>query len=518
MHTLFAIDFHSYYPLAVAEIGQESENFARFDPELGLLHIHLKHAGLRLPVFYGQSSVSISGCQNKMIDCAQIRLELLRHHVRQNHQDNLPAAQEPLYGPIASAFHNPTRVALFQLTNTNRPLQMSRFTVIPVPASQQNVSAGKVEKKNANNKMLHVKVNDDAKPEQKSENNCSGSPSDSTDSGMPSSPPFLTTDDDEDTLSPLPSSHPVISASNRFHFNATTHPMQIDQPQFRSRSASESLDFRQSPTLSSSTKTLTGSVSSNSSSLSPNGTPLRSILKKPKLLAPGLGNTCLIATSTNGARRAPTRYVLARSISECHDEQMFIGDEFQFGEDEVISMEDLTVAGGNPLSVCAEVDEETYDSNDSDEPTKPTAEQQRKKRVSFNEQVQARIYRSNSSILATRNKQERKLRNRMRRRAESESDQQSLSVDELLRIPTIPLQKLSAEEKLEGEDSEENTAADKKELPPLNERRDSGFDSNDSNDSGMDSPPQEAMQVDTSSPKKVQRIVSADSAYEELME
>lgn len=53
-----------------------------------------------------------------MIDCAQIRLELLRHHVRQNnHQDNLPREeQQQLYGPIASAFHNPTRVALFQLT------------------------------------------------------------------------------------------------------------------------------------------------------------------------------------------------------------------------------------------------------------------------------------------------------------------------------------------------------------------------------------------------------------------
>lgn len=59
------------------------------------------------------------------------------------------------------------------------------------------------------------------------------------------------------------------------------------------------------------------------------------------------------------------------------------------------------------------------------------------------------IFRSNSSILATRNKQERKLRNRMRRRAESESDQQPLSIEDLIRIPTIPLQKLSAEEKVD---------------------------------------------------------------------
>lgn len=63
-----------------------------------------------------------------MLDCAQLRIESLRHNVRQNHhQDNLPpahnqlrsAAPIPVFndcGPIASAFHNPTRVALFQLT------------------------------------------------------------------------------------------------------------------------------------------------------------------------------------------------------------------------------------------------------------------------------------------------------------------------------------------------------------------------------------------------------------------
>jgi hypothetical protein len=79
-------------------------------------------------------------------------------------------------------------------------------------------------------------------------------------------------------------------------------------------------------------------------------------------------------------------------------------------------------------------------------PRNLAAEQQRKKRVSFNEQVQARVYRSNSSIIATKNKQERKLRNRLRRRAESESDQ-VLSVEDLMSIPTIPLCKLSAEEK-----------------------------------------------------------------------
>jgi 50S ribosomal subunit-associated GTPase HflX len=78
------------------------------------------------------------------------------------------------------------------------------------------------------------------------------------------------------------------------------------------------------------------------------------------------------------------------------------------------------------------------------------ADQQRKKRVSFNEQVLARIYRSNSSIIATKNKQERKIRNRMRRRAESESsDQSPISVEELIHVPILPLSKVSAEEKID---------------------------------------------------------------------
>jgi hypothetical protein len=51
-------------------------------------------------------------------------------------------------------------------------------------------------------------------------------------------------------------------------------------------------------------------------------------------------------------------------------------------------------------------------------------------------------------------------------------------------------------------------------LPAVVDRRDSGFDSNDS---GMDSPPQEEMQVE--SPKRVQRVISSDSAFgDETME
>ncbi|KAI6190673.1 hypothetical protein M3Y97_00144000 [Aphelenchoides bicaudatus] len=407
-----------------------------------------------------------------MIDCVQLRLELLRHHVRrQNHQDNLLAqSQQPActphfpneLGPIAAAFHNNSRTVLFQLTNTNRPLPMSRFTVTPVVTNHQP-PVNKVQKQApANNRMLHVRVHND----------------------------------------PLLSASPMISQlNNRFHFGATAHSSPANQPMFRSRSASECLEFRQSSTLASSNN------GSSNSSLSPNGTPLRSILKKPKVLAPGLGNTSIVAASTNGLRRAPTRYVLSRSVSECHDDQVLIDNDLQLIDNEIVSMEDLSVCNGSPLSV---VDEESCESNSSDEPMKSVSEQH-KKRVSFNEQVMARIYRSNSSIIATKNKQERKLRNRLRRRAESESSE-PVTVDDLVRIPTIPLSKLSAEEK--DQDGSPNCDDDQKDSLPVNERRDSGFDSNDS---GMESP-EEAMQVETSA-KRVQRVISSDSAFgDELME
>jgi hypothetical protein len=60
---------------------------------------------------------------------------------------------------------------------------MSRFTVVPV-ANNQNAPVAKAqEKKAANNRMLHVRVHDELKAEQKSETQPSSSPSDSIDSG-----------------------------------------------------------------------------------------------------------------------------------------------------------------------------------------------------------------------------------------------------------------------------------------------------------------------------------------------
>jgi hypothetical protein len=57
-------------------------------------------------------------------------------------------------------------------------------------------------------------------------------------------------------------------------------------------------------------------------------------------------------------------------------------------------------------------------------------------------------------------------------------------------------------------------------MTPISDRRDSGFDPNDS---GMDSPPEhepkiyeEEMQVE--SPKRVQRVISSDSAFGDEIE
>jgi hypothetical protein len=214
---------------------------------------------------------------------------------------------------------------------------MSRFTVTPV---NQNES-----KRASSNRQLHVRVHEEESKPAKTET-CTGSPSDSIDSGMPSSPAFLTTDDDEDTLSPLPVHQtPPSLSKNRFQFAATGHTLSNPQPQFRSRSASECLDLRQSGPC-----------------LAPNGQELRSILKKPKVLPPGMGNTHIVMAA--GLRRAPERFILSRSISECNDDTstLISQEDLQSIEDDVVSMEDLSMIGngGTPLSV---VDEEASESN-----------------------------------------------------------------------------------------------------------------------------------------------------------
>ncbi|KAI6215810.1 hypothetical protein M3Y94_00428600 [Aphelenchoides besseyi] len=561
VHSLFAIDFHSYYPLAMADGGKENDHFARFHPENGQLQICLKHSGKRADSFYGQSAVTISGCQKKMIDCAQIRLETLRHHVKQNHlrqqhrnsnvsQTSTRSSRPPVQlpeniddcGPVAAAFHPNQRVALFQLTNTTRPVQMSRFTVIPVTTTPSDVPLRSSHPISTTDRPLHVRISDDKHKMSASAAyaEITGSPADSIDSAV-------VMDDEDDTLSPLPSTPTAVNA-NRFHFNATAHRAPEIQPHFRARSSSESWDCRDNAPIDYKTKNTVPtkiqlitmnavtyastlsmtSTNGSTTSLSPNGTPLRSILKKAKCPPqPGLGNTTVRALSGSvGMHRVPTRYILARSVSECQDDAGMLLDasvmagSFSLLDDEVVSMEDLSsvvpTVNGTPLSVCAEVDEAA---ENSDEPEPPTEEQQRKKRVSFNEQVQARIYRSSSSILANKNKQDRRARNREnreRRRAESESMDGVEDVGPVTSpyyVPTIPLVKTSAEEKSQSSDEyldendEFDTQRPSNDAAQLHDRRDSGIEAADS----MVTEGESSTVHD--SPKRVQRVVSADSAY-----
>ncbi|KAI6202305.1 hypothetical protein M3Y96_00934100 [Aphelenchoides besseyi] len=565
VHSLFAIDFHSYYPLEVTDDGKENEHFARFHPENGQLQICLKHSGKRADSFYGQSAVSISGCQKKMIDCAQIRLETLRHHVKQNHlrqqhrnsnasQTSTRSSRPPVQlpeniddcGPVAAAFHPNQRVALFQLTNTTRPVQMSRFTVIPVTTTPSDVPLRSSHPISTTDRPLHVRISDDKNKISASAAyaEITGSPADSIDSAV-------VMDDEDDTLSPLPSTPTAVNV-NRFHFNATAHRAPEVQPHFRARSSSESWDCRDNAQIDYKTKNTvptkiqlitmnavtyasTLSMSSNNSSstsLSPNGTPLRSILKKAKCPPqPGLGNTTVRALSgSSGMHRVPTRYILARSISECQDDAGMLdasvmAGSFSLLDDEVVSMEDLSsvvpTVNGTPLSVCAEVDEAA---ENWDEPVPPTEEQQRKKRVSFNEQVQARIYRSSSSILANKNKQDRRARNREnreRRRAESESMESAEDAGLITSpyyVPTIPLVRASAEEKSQSSDEylDENDEFDTQhpsnDAAQLHDRRDSGIEAAEPMVSEAEWSHGEFSKVHDS-PKRVQRVVSADSAY-----
>lgn len=167
------------------------------------------------------------------------------------------------------------------------------------------------------------------------------------------------------------------------------------------------------------------------SNVSANGTLLRSILKKPKVLPPGMGNTQLLGQV--GLKRTQTRYLLARSISECQDESFRINfslDHLKLDE-EVVSIDDLDI----PLSVCDE-SEEFNNSFADDEPEKPSEEHQQKKRVSFNEQVYARVYRSSSSILASRNRQERRHQQQRKKRTESETSEDDSSKVEAKKSPS----------------------------------------------------------------------------------
>jgi hypothetical protein len=151
----------------------------------------------------------------------------------------------------------------------------------------------------------------------------------------------------------------------------------------------------------------------------PNYPGLKGILKKPK--------TSLISTVSNGLRRshASQRQLFSRSISECHDNSSSheSGMEFDF-----LAESNDTLAESNASSPPRgiggffRVDEEEGES-DSDEQVIAAAEiQSRKKRVSFSEHVQARIYRTGSSIIGQKKKNERRNRCRNRNRSSGSTD------------------------------------------------------------------------------------------------
>lgn len=132
---------------------------------------------------------------------------------------------------------------------------------------------------------------------------------------------------------------------------------------------------------------------------------LKGILKKPKSpVNPGLSNGFL-------RRSPPSSRMLARSISECKDETGF---EINFLDEST----DI-ITSSSPPRAFFPVDEEDESSIMTDSEETAGTIRPRIKRVSFSEQVQARIYRSNSSIAANKKKNEKRRLRRERKRDDS---------------------------------------------------------------------------------------------------
>jgi hypothetical protein len=297
----------------------------------------------------------------------------------------------------------------------NRP---SRFTVSPTPNAKPAATI------HSQPSALSIIVNSLHEKDRKtppircglvnSSHICSASPTDSTDSGVIS----------PGELSPSP----AFAHVKRFPLNGTAERSQLQQ-QRAARPRSNSVNFLNQMENNE-------SMDSSSSVTSINGSTLKGILKKPRAEQRfSLSNG---SSSSSGGLRRTTRFVLARSVSECHDEYTaaeafhgvvlsnFPANEM-FGEEE----EEEVNNGGSLASVNEEEEQE------DDAATPPAMSYQRKKRVSFNEHVQARVYRSNSSILGQKKKNEKKSRSK-RRRSESESDAQVSH-----RTPTEPYSSLN---------------------------------------------------------------------------
>jgi len=183
-----------------------------------------------------------------------------------------------------------------------------------------------------------------------------------------------------------------------------------------------------------------------------NGTILKGILKKSNAiyssqqqLSPGQG------MGPHHFRRTPTYFALSRSVSDlCEREEVVVsGDEGEMRSNLVrmnhafnaMVLDNLCEEGevgceakelgrvkcASPPILESSIDGSgslgslmSADSGDSLGVDVVAELQPRKKRVSFSEHVQARIYRSNSSILGQKKKNEKKHRTK-RRRSESES-------------------------------------------------------------------------------------------------
>ncbi|KAE9550783.1 hypothetical protein FO519_006014 [Halicephalobus sp. NKZ332] len=203
---------------------------------------------------------------------------------------------------------------------------------------------------------------------------------------------------------------------------------------------------------------------------------LKGILKKPK--SP-LGFTVMNGT-TGILRRCPasSRMLYARSVSECQDEMSL---EIDFLEESTDNL-----GSGSPPREFFPVEEEEESSFLTDSESPPAEIRPRVKRVSFSEHVQARIYRSNSSITASKRKNEKKRKRREMRKENSLSGSDST---------------------LNGDDSPLSRSLDD----------DSGLESNEKEDCLANEIPEIPSSMSSPS-KRMKRFTSSDSALGEELD
>uniref|UniRef100_A0A183BUX7 PEHE domain-containing protein n=1 Tax=Globodera pallida TaxID=36090 RepID=A0A183BUX7_GLOPA len=235
--------------------------------------------------------------------------------------------------------------------------------------------------------------------------------------------------------------------------------------------------------------------------------PLRSILKKPRASAMMVLNSngqqqlqqqhfLDSALPRNHLRRMPTRIVLERSVSESLLYDAVPDDQFSTLQHSAaavfnasilrkLSMASTPVLGSfdeklEEQHIKAEQEQQQQKQNnsgsisssccpsscssetiDSDGSGQSSAAPIAKKRVSFSEHVQARIYRSNSSILGQRRKNEKKSRNRCTRRCSSDVEHPSTTEAE------VPQQQQPQQHDVVSSSNNNNISCKFYERPPL---------------------------------------------------